>query len=267
MDRIMVYPGAIPLDTDLLATNRNMMVALGRLAQMVLGTQPVVDGLICTPTVPASMAVSVSPGSITQLSVVDATAYGSLPADSVDQLLKMGTILTPTTFSVQAPTTPGQTVAYLLEAAFQESDTNLVVLPYYNASNPAQPYSGPANSGQQQATRRIQTVQLQLKAGTPATMGSQVTPAADSGWVSLYVVTVSYGQTSIDATSIAPAFGSPALPWKLPNLKPGFGSGVQTFTASGTFTIPTGVTQVEVEVWGGGSGSFASVAGAPSGGD
>jgi hypothetical protein len=266
MDRIMVYPGAIPLDTDLLATNRNMMVALGRLAQMVLGTQPVVDGLICTPTVPASMAVSVSPGSITQLSVVDATAYGSLPADSVDQLLKMGTILTPTTFSVQAPTTPGQTVAYLLEAAFQESDTNLVVLPYYNASNPAQPYSGPANSGQQQATRRIQTVQLQLKAGTPATMGSQVTPAADSGWVSLYVVTVSYGQTSIDATSIAPAFGSPALPWKLPNLKPGFGSGVQTFTASGTFTIPTGVTQVEVEVWGGGSGSFASVAGAPSGG-
>ena len=70
MDRIMVYPGAIPLDTDMLATNRNAMVALGALAQMVVGSAPVVDGLACTPTSPASLSVVVQPGSITQLSVV-----------------------------------------------------------------------------------------------------------------------------------------------------------------------------------------------------
>lgn len=34
--------------------------------------------------------------------------------------------------------------------------------------------------------------------------------------------------------------------------------GMQEFTASGTFTVPAGVTEVEVEVWGGGGGSSAS---------
>jgi hypothetical protein len=266
MDRIMVYPGGIPLDTDILATNRNAMVALGYLAQMVLGSNPVVEGLSCSPTAPASMSVSVSPGSIAQLNVVDALPYGSLPAASSVPLLKMGINSAPTVFTLQPPTVPGQTVAYLVEATLQETDTDLIVLPYYNAANPAQPYSGPSNSGQPQATRRVQLVELQLKAGAPATSGSQVVPAPDSGWVPLHVITVSYGQTNIDQSSIAPAFNSPALLWKLPMLRPGFGSGVQSFSASGTFTVPTGVTQVEVELWGGGSGSFASTAGAASGG-
>ena len=33
MDRNIVYPGSIPLDTDLLTVNRNTMIALGYLAQ------------------------------------------------------------------------------------------------------------------------------------------------------------------------------------------------------------------------------------------
>lgn len=266
MDRIMVYPGGIPLDTDILAINRNTMIALGYLAQMVLGTNPVVDGLTCLPTVPASMSVSVSAGSIAQLSVVDSLPYGSLAADTADPLLKIGINLTPTAFTLQAPTVPGQSIAYLIEATFQEADTNPVVLPYYNAANPAQPYSGPNNSGQPQATRRTQSVQLQLKAGAPAATGSQVTPPADAGWLPLYVVTVGYGQTAVTQAGITTAFASPSIQWKLPALRPGFGSGVQSFSTSGTFVVPTGVTQVEVELWGGGSGSFASVAGAPSGG-
>lgn len=266
MDRVIVYPGGIPLDTDILATNRNAMIALGYLAQMVLGTNPVVDGLACTPTAPASMSVSVGPGSIAQLSVVDTSPYGSLPADTADSLIKMGINAAPAIFSLQAPAVPGQTIAYLIEAMLQETDTNPVVLPYYNAANPAQPYSGPTNSGQPQATRRTQQVQLQLKTGTPAATGSQVVPSADAGWVPLHIVTVTYGQTLITQTSISPAFNSPVLGWKLPMLRPGFGSGVQTYTASGIFVVPTGVSQVEVELWGGGSGSFASTAGTSSGG-
>lgn len=266
MDRIMVYPGGIPLDTDILATNRNAMIALGYLAQMVLGGNPVVDGLSCKPTVPASMSVSVAPGSIAQLSTVDTSAYGSLSVDTTDPLVKMGINQTAMLFTLQAPATPGQTAAYLLEATFQEADTNPVTLPYYNAANPAQPYSGPGNSGQPQATRRAQTVQLQLKAGAPAVTGSQVTPATDTGWVPLYVITVSYGQATVDQSSIAVALSSPMLQWKLPMLRPGFGSGVQSFTTSATFQVPTGVAQVEVEIWGGGSGSFASTAGTASGG-
>lgn len=266
MDRNLVYPGSIPLDTDLLNVNRNCMVALGYLAQALLGPGPVVDGLACSPTAPASMTVSVGPGSICLLSVVDTLAYGSLPADATDPLVKMGINLTSSSFTLTAPGTSGQAVNYLIQAALQESDTNPVVLPYYNAANPAQPYSGPNNAGVAQNTSRIQRVQLQAKSGAPATAGSQTTPPVDNGWVGLYVVTVAYGQTAITATSIAQFPTAPFLSWKLPALRPGFATGVQAFTTSGTFTVPSGVTQVEVEIWGGGAGSYASVAGISSGG-
>jgi hypothetical protein len=37
MDRNIVYPGSIPLDTDLLSVNRNTMIGLGFLARAILG--------------------------------------------------------------------------------------------------------------------------------------------------------------------------------------------------------------------------------------
>lgn len=266
MDRNLVYPGSIPLDTDLLNINRNSMVAIGYLAQAVLGTGTVVDGLSCVPTSPASMTVNVGPGSIAQLSVVDTLAFGSLPADNIDPLVKMGVNITSSALTLTSPTTSGQSINYLIEAALQEADVEPVVLPYYNAANPAQPFTGPTNSGVAQNTQRVQRVQLQLKAGTPANSGSQVTPPIDSGWVGLYVITVSYGQATVTAANISILPAAPFINWKLPNLRPGFASGIQTFAASGVFTVPAGVTQVEVELWGAGSGSFASTASVPSGG-
>lgn len=266
MDRILVYPGSIPLDTDLLKTNRNTMVALGSLAQMVLGTNTVVDGLSCTPTTPASLTVRIGPGSILQFSVVDQLAYGSLPADPTDTLVKIGINLSNTSFTLTAPVTSGQAINHLLQATLLESDVDPIVLPYYNASNPAQPYSGSNDSGIAQNTNRIQRVQLQLKAGAAANSGSQLTPPIDNGWVGLYVITVSYGQTAIGAPSIVQLPTAPFVSYKLPTLRPGFASGIQTFANSGSFMTPAGVTQVEVEVWGGGSGSYASNGNIPSGG-
>jgi hypothetical protein len=266
MDRNLVYPGSIPLDTDVLNINRNSMVALGFLAQAVLGTNTVADGLVCLPTVPASLTIMIGPGSITQLSVVDALAYGSLPADTADSLVKMGINLAATSFTLAAPVTSGQSVNYLVQATLQESDIGPVVLPYYNATNPTQPYSGPTNSGVAQNTFRVQRVQLQLKSAAAANSGSQLTPPVDNGWVGLYVVTVSYGQTTIGPANIAQLPTAPLLNWKLPALRPGFATGVQTYSNSGSFTVQAGVTQMEVELWGGGSGSYASIASTPSGG-
>ncbi|HUN43477.1 MAG TPA: hypothetical protein VMU81_24545 [Acetobacteraceae bacterium] len=264
MDRNIVYPGSIPLDTDLLSVNRNAMTALGYLAQAVLGISPVVDGLACTPTLPPSMTVTVGPGTISQLSVIDALPYGSLPADTTDPLLKIGINIGPTNFTLAAPTVSGQSANYLIEAAFQESDIKPIVLPYYNAASPSQPYSGPANSGTAQNTLRTQSVQLQMKAGTPATTGVQLTPPVDNGWIGLYAITVTYGQSAIYAANIATLPTAPFISWKLPMLRPGFGSGVECFAQSGTFMVPAGVNQVEVEVWGGGAGSFASITGVPT---
>jgi hypothetical protein len=266
MDRNIIYPGSIPLDTDLLSINRNTMIGLGFLIQAVLGTNTVADGLACQPTSPASMSVVIGPGSITQLGPVDGLAYGSIPADLTDLIIKMGINAESTTFVLTAPLSVGQSISYVVEAAFQEADGNPIVLPYYNASNPAQSFGGPSNSGAAQNTERTQRVQLQLKQGLPGNTGSQTAPAADSGWIGLYQITVSYGQSQITSANIIVIPTAPFLLWKLPSLRPGFGSGVQSFIGSGNFAVPMGVTQVEVEVWGAGSGSYASVPGLPSGG-
>ncbi|OYV29870.1 MAG: hypothetical protein B7Z81_14770, partial [Acidocella sp. 20-61-6] len=207
MDRNIVYPGSIPLDTDILYPNRNSMVGIAALTAATLGSAIVVDGLACTPTSPASLTVNVGPGSITQLSPLDATGYGSLAADVAGQIVKTGINLKATGFSLTAPANSGQAINYLIEAAFSEVDSNAVVLPYVNAANPGLPYSGPDNAGTAQNTQRIQRVQLQLKPGIAAPAGVQTTPLVDTGWVGLYVITVNYGQSVITSAQISVAPG------------------------------------------------------------
>ncbi|HQT75082.1 MAG: hypothetical protein B7Z59_06985 [Acidiphilium sp. 37-67-22] len=254
MDRTIVYPGAIPLDTDILNLNRNVMAAIGALGAAVLGGGMVADGLACTPSVPASLTVTVAPGSITQLGPVDANSYGSLPQDIAQQTVRMGINLDPVTFTLAAPASSGQSVNYLIEATFSEIDADPVVLPYVNAADPSVPYSGPGNSGGAQNTQRLQRVQLQVKPGAAAAAGTQATPPVDAGWVGLYVVTVNYGQSAIAATDIVTLPQAPFLPCKLPQLRPGF-SQMQVFEGLGNFVVPPGVTQAKVTVVGGGGGA------------
>ena len=266
MDRIIVYPSAIPLDTDILTINRNMMIALGFLSQAVFGSNTIVDGLECRPSTPPSMTVQVGPGCITQFGPIDSGAYGSLPAAVSDLIVRMGCNVGSTSFTFTPPSGVGQSINYLIEASFLESDANSIVLPYYNASNPTQVFSGPGNSGNAQNTVRAQTVQMQVKAGLAANTGQQVTPSADAGWTPLYEIALASGQAQITAADIVRVPTAPFINWKLQSLTPGFGSGVQTFGSNGSFIVPAGISQVEVEVWGGGSGSYASVPGLASGG-
>ncbi len=267
MDRQIVYPGSIPLDTDILSLERSTLVALGYLAQATLGTSIVADGLACTPTLPASMAVAIGPGSITQYGVVDTLAFGSLPADTADPLLRMGINLTSSSFSLTAPTVSGQVIEYLIEASLLESDATPVVLPYYNAASPGDPYSGPNNSGVPQNTQRLQRVQLQLKAGVPAASGSQTPPTVDAGWVGLYVISVATGQTAITANSISTFPAAPFITWKLPNLSPGTHR-LAAFTPAnqGNWLVPAGVTTVKLRIWGGGGSGGPGGGGAGGGG-
>ena len=265
MDRQIVYPGSIPLDTDVLSVQRNTMVALGYLARATLGTSTLVDGLPCSPTAPASLTISVGPGSITSLAVIDTTPFGSLPADSTDPLMKMGITTGPTDFTLTAPVTSGQSINYLVQATLSETDSSPVVLPYYNAANPTQPFSGPLNDGLTQNTQRLQRIQLQLKPSPPANAGSQVTPAVDTNWVGLYVITVNYGQSQIGASSIATYPGAPFVAFKLNALTPGF-SRIVTFSAAGSFTAPIGSTMVKVRLCGGGGGGGSGAPGLGGGG-
>lgn len=256
MDRNIVYPGSIPQDTDILYPNRNAMIGIAALTAATLGAGVTVDGLACVPTVPASLSVSVGPGSITQLSSLDAVAYGSLAADVTDQIVKTGINLQPVNFTFATPQSSGQSINYLIEASFSETDTDPVVLPYVNAANPSQALSGPNNSGAAQNTQRVQRVQLQVKPGAATLTGAQVTPPVDAGWVGLYVITVNYGQSAITSADISVAPGAPFLQYKLPALRPGY-STMQVFTSPGEFVVPAGVTSVRVElIGGGGSGGY-----------
>jgi hypothetical protein len=212
MDRNIVYAGQIPLETDILSTNKNAMIGVAKLAAALMGTNTIVNGFACTPTSPASMQVYVTAGEIYSLQNIDDTAFSSLAADTAHQILKQGILLDKITLNCPAPVTAGQSINYLVQVAFAEVDSNSVTLPYYNSSNPSVAWTGPANNGTSQPTVRKDTAVVTVKAGTAATTGSQVTPTADSGNIGLYVVTVAAGASSITASNIASYVGASRIP-------------------------------------------------------
>jgi hypothetical protein len=267
LDRKIVYPGQIPLETDLLGTNQNAMIGLGKLAAAIFGTAGTVNGLTVGPNTPAALNVVVSPGEIYQLQNLEATAYSSLPADTTHTVVKQGILLDPAVLACPAPTTAGFSINYLIEATYVDADNGPTVLPYYNASNPSQAYNGPNGTGTAQATNRAGQVQLQVKAGIAAATGSQVTPAVDAGYIALAVVTVANGQATVVAGNIVAAsdglrITQPVTTGRLLN--------IQVITASGVYTPTAGTKSVQVEVIGGGGaggGVSAAAAGqAASGG-
>ena len=249
MDRQMVYPGAIPLDTDLLLIQRHAMTGLGMLARCVLGSAWVADGLVCVPA--GGLALSVGPGSLAGLLSVDATAFGSLPADPRPLMrLAMNPDAVPLTL---APPPAGAMQAWLIQATITEADAGPLALPYYNAGNPAVAWSGPLNSGQAQATQRILRVSFSLKPGLPVLDANPVLASADSGWVGLYGVTVRDGQATILAADIAALPTAPFLSYRLPELTPGF-TRQEVLSTSTTWRAPAGVRRARVRLVGAGGG-------------
>lgn len=218
IDRDIVYLGQIPLEENFLFPQRAAMVGLGKLAEAVIGTDPLIDGLFVRPTAPASLAVRIDPGQIYLPAALDALPYGALDADIGHQIVKQGVMLDPKTLAVTPPGSPGYSQWYLVQVAFQEVDGGAAVLPYYNSANPSQAWAGPGNSGAQQYTRRLGSVAVQLKAGAPAPSGTQPMPNADPGWVGLAWVSVTNGQTTITASNITPYTSVPRLLAKLPQL-------------------------------------------------
>ncbi|MFC6519764.1 hypothetical protein ACFQAT_10540 [Undibacterium arcticum] len=211
MDRQLIYPGQIPLETDLLGTNKNAMIGLSKLAAAILGISVQLNGLACNPNSPAALNVVISPGEIYSLQNIDGTAYSSIAADTTHTILKQGILLDAVTLAAPAPGTAGQSINYLVQATYLDTDATPVVLPYYNASNPSQAYSGPANAGTTNNTVRKGQCNVTIKAGIAATTGSQTTPAADSGYTGLYVVTVANGQATVVAGNISTLAGAPFI--------------------------------------------------------
>lgn len=203
------------LDVDQLQQSKNTLIALGMAMRAILGTSTLFDGLACTSTGPASLQVLVGPGSVYALENVDSTAYGSLASDTAHQIVKQGINLGTLTLNCPAPGTTGQSINYLIQSAYQDTDTGATVLPYFDSTNPDVAYNGPNNTGVSQNTVREGQCLVAVKAGVAATTGTQVTPAPDAGYTGLWVVTVAHGQTMITSGNISLAPSAPFISEKL----------------------------------------------------
>lgn len=215
MDRQTVYFGQLARETDLLLAEQNAMVALAKFSGAVLGLTTIVNGFTCTPTGPATLNVLLTPGEIYQLENIEQSTWSSLPTNT-NTILKQGVIQSNTSIAITPPGTVGFSQVYLIEVEYQDLDTGSTVLPYYNAANPALPFSGPANAGTAQNTVRQGIVAIQAKAGIAATTGTQVTPTADAGWTGLFTVTVANGQSTITSGNISQVASAPFIPATLP---------------------------------------------------
>lgn len=212
MDRQIVYPGTIPLETDLLNTNKFAMTAMAKLAMALLGSDTCLYGLHCKPDSTSSLRIQVGPGQIYSLENVDNTPYSSLAADTSQKILKQGLICESTTFELTAPSASGHSINYLVQVTYEDVDSDEIVLPYYNAANPAETYSGPGNSGMAQPGKRSGVCRLVLKTGEASLTGSQVTPQPDPGFVAAWAITVTAGMKAIMQDSILRVQGAPFLP-------------------------------------------------------
>ena len=262
MDRVIVYPSEVVQDLDELNTNRNLMIGLGVALQAALGPGPYVNGLACAP-VGGQLKVTIGAGAIYFTTTVDATPYGTLPADTTDQIVKQGLVFGSTSFNTPAPGTAGQSIVYLIEAQYQDVDGSPAVLPYYNASNPSQPYNGPGNSGSAQNTVRSGVCALQIKAGTAAATGTQVPPSTDAGWTALWTITIANGATQTVTGNIAMALSAPFVAFPLGSLfkvksvgttqSPTFASSGTNYksTAPVTINLPARATVTSGVIFGG----------------
>lgn len=178
------------------------LIGDGNSLQAILGaTGTVISNLVVTPQDPASLTLNISNGFIASLQNVDASAYGSLAANTT-QVLQLGGNLVTSVLLDNAGLSAGQAQYILIQAGYIQLDSDPVVLPYVNISNPANPYYGPANSGIAQDTVRNAVCDIQVKYGTPATAGSEVAPSPDAGYVTVAYVDLAHGQVAITGGEI-----------------------------------------------------------------
>lgn len=160
-------------------------------------------------TVP-SLTINVAEGVIYQLASMDATQWGTLPAD-LTQVMRQGYKAAHTITLNTGGLTSGQSQWVLVQAKFtpsdeiREDDPDGGVLSYWNSDNPMEPFNGPADSGDAQPTVRKATMETGLRYGVAASTGSQVAPLPDTGWIPLYLILLTNGQTTITTAQILTA--------------------------------------------------------------
>lgn len=251
MDRTLVYSGQVPRALDNLLLGRFAMTGLAKLSEAVLGTSPVVPQGSFTVTPASGLNINVGAGQIYQLQSLEATTESALGADG-HQVLKQGIALDAQTLTLAPPATVGYAQNFLVQVAYEDIPSGQVVLSFQNPTPVQDPttgaykyvtYPGPGGNGQSSYTILQGGVSVNAKAGVAATSGSQTTPAPDTGYVGLYVVTLAYGASSISNGSISVYGSAPFLPVTLPNVPAAVQANAWSYAvASGTNNLTATLT-------------------------
>jgi len=239
MDRPIIYPVEVPAVEDQLWGWQRAMVSVAKLASAILGPSPDgswIDDFTATPI--GGLSIDVNPGQIYKLAPVDPNGYSALLADPT-LILRQFINEQYTQFTLTAPTTSGTSQYYLIQLTPETIDTGNQILQYFDVANPGVAFGGPNNSGAAQATERVDTVVVQLVAGTAAATGSEVPPPLSGAAVGGWYVLLTYGQTTISTSDITSVAAAPFLNLKLP-----YAAGTQVsnvFTQSQTIQGALGV--------------------------
>lgn len=220
MNRVLIYSTEQLRLYDLLEMAKHPLVSEGYVVAdlLGLGSSNMVAGF--APTYNSNLTITFGTGRLYTLQVVDATIYGGTPgglaADSNIIAQSAENAIQTLTFST-ASLSSGQALYALVEVSYAQndvieaSDPTSGLLTYLNPSNPTVPWIGPNNTGVTQPTTRAAQAVLTIKYGSPATSGAQVPPSVDVGNVPLYLVTLSFGQTSITSANVVVAGPSVAV--------------------------------------------------------
>ena len=211
MDRTIWWSQEQPRTFDIVKDDHDTMVAAAALMQDAMGgTTTVVSGLAGTQTGTPSLSINIAAGRIYQLADADAVADGAIPQD-LTQIFQQGFAVAQQVALSTTGIGAGQSRWSLIQAQFSQVDSirsgdpNGGLLYFYNSTNPTQPYQGPGNSGSTTPTVRQGVISIQVVNGAVATTGSEVPPSPTSGWVPLYLIDLTYGQTAITTAEILTA--------------------------------------------------------------
>lgn len=205
--RVTVYTNQVPFEADVLRSNSYKMADVSKLAETILGSgignTKLVSGLPCLPISPPGLQVTVGSGCLYSFESYDATNYGVLPADNNPnhRLYKQAINFDLVTLDTPAPLVVGNSIVYLVQGAFQTLDVNIVSRPYFNSSDPQSPIFADLSD------TRTDNILINIKNGIESP--SPTPPTPDAGFVPLYYVTVSFGQTVIVPNNITVANGAP----------------------------------------------------------
>ena len=208
MDRTILYSQEQFRTFDFTSFEHDVLTGLGYSLQDLLGSgNSVVAGFAATQTATPSRSINLAAGRAYQLASADATSQGTIPQD-LTQIVMQGMAAAQTVTLSTTGIAAGQSRWALIQAQFnpvdvvRSGDPNGGVMAFYNASNPSSPLNGQGGSGGVLPTVRQGVVSISVVTGAAATTGSETPPSPTSGWMPLYLIDLTYGQTAITNAQI-----------------------------------------------------------------